>query len=171
LSSGDWRNPFAGQSNIMPRRRANVGRRMRRAERATATRGRVQLVAYIAYNTPVDRLGLLAEFTLSPWCTDINETWPEDITPAETQYPTQRTPPSGTIEGSSWILWHIPVSRQLPLSKKRYNCCYCEATTKQGTIQRPLLGNRWNNDVSNNGENRGRVFYDDPCREVISGKI
>jgi hypothetical protein len=35
---------FAGQSNIMPRRRANVGRRTRRAERATATRGRVQLV-------------------------------------------------------------------------------------------------------------------------------
>jgi hypothetical protein len=37
---------FAGQSNIMPRRRANVGRRTRRAERATATRGRVQLVLY-----------------------------------------------------------------------------------------------------------------------------
>jgi hypothetical protein len=35
---------FAGQSNIMPRRRANVGRRTRRAERATATRGGVQLV-------------------------------------------------------------------------------------------------------------------------------
>jgi hypothetical protein len=28
----------------MPRRRENVGRRTRRAERATATRGRVQLV-------------------------------------------------------------------------------------------------------------------------------
>jgi hypothetical protein len=33
----------------MPRRRANVGRRTRRAERATATRGRVQLVFLYIY--------------------------------------------------------------------------------------------------------------------------
>jgi hypothetical protein len=43
---------FAGKSNIMPRRRANVGRRTRRAERATATRGRVQLVSYIYSSSP-----------------------------------------------------------------------------------------------------------------------
>jgi hypothetical protein len=57
---------FAGQSNIMPRRRANVGRRTRRAERATATRGPVQLVyIYIYIERERERdLAMLIRFVL-----------------------------------------------------------------------------------------------------------